>query len=117
MQRVSQIGDFCRIAGRLGSSVWLLAAQAIDELLNRTKWRVVFFALLLQKREGGTKLCMQPIRPDCSQDSLNVGLPFRRGSEKMKNRPVMPNIICMARELHTGYVSHQPRDVFSALID
>src|SRR3990167_7634575 len=102
MQRVSQIGDFCRIAGRLGSSVWLLAAQAIDELLNRTKWRVVFFALLLQKREGGTKLCMQPIRavphyrqaaalvrpvlrkrchddmttrPDCSQDSLNVGLP------------------------------------------
>ena len=59
-QELFSEGDQDGHAGRQ-KSVGLLAAQAVDELLNRAKRSVVFLALLLQKREWDTELCMQSI--------------------------------------------------------
>ena len=42
--------------------MFLLAAQAVDELLDRAKGGVVLLALLPQQREGVAELRMQPLR-------------------------------------------------------
>src|SRR5450830_420711 len=104
------------------SSVFLFAAQTIDELLGGAEWRVMHFTLVLQKREWRTKFSMQTIRAVASdwqaaasfrailrkgrfffkctghhreKNGIDVRLSLLLRGEEMKDCPVMPNIVRM----------------------
>ncbi len=110
-------------------------AMAVDELLDRSGWRMVRLVHVLNQLERRSELCMQrvrgvannreaaalgrPIRTECRHDDMSARanstpdlFDIRRSlfhvCEKMENGTVVPDVVRLLGEFDPGYVSFDP---------